>query len=159
MEKVHQLFAAHTDDAGGYHRLDRGQCLATVEAGGIVARKLALEREPSDVFPVIADAIRYILEAPFGDEAEPSCGVALALRSILFFPNFCSITDYSRLKIYTQFFCSFFDFLHNLQASSAGDADIRTNGYQVLVRRKSFEINGCSMFAKGIIIGQVICWS
>ena len=42
---------------------------------------------------------------------------------------------------------------------STGDADIRTNGYQVLVRRNTFEINGCSMFAKGIIIGQVVCWS
>ena len=64
-----------------------------------------------------------------------------------------------RPKIIAQFLCSFSDFLHNLQASSAGDADIRTNGYQVLVRRKSFEINGCGMLAKGIVIGQVICWS
>lgn len=25
-EPLHQLFAAHTDDTGGHHRLDRGQC-------------------------------------------------------------------------------------------------------------------------------------
>ena len=128
---------------------------------------------------LVVEASRDVLEAPLCDEAEPSCRVAFALELLSLavchllalalaklaqhldvytvFPEF--LFHYSRLKIYTQFFCSFFDFLHNLQASSAGDADIRTNGYQVLVRRKSFEINGCSMFAKGIIIGQVICWS
>jgi len=58
-EPLHQLFAADTDDAGGYHRLDRGQCRATVEAGGIVARKLAFEREPCDVFLVVADAVYH----------------------------------------------------------------------------------------------------
>ena len=79
-EKVHQLLAAHTEHAAGHHRLDCSLRRTTVEAVGIVARKLALEREPSDVFPVITDAIRYILEAPLGDEAEPSCGVALALQ-------------------------------------------------------------------------------
>ena len=42
----------------------------------------ALEREPSDVFLVVADVIRYILEAPLGDEAEPSCRVALALHLV-----------------------------------------------------------------------------
>ena len=60
--------------------LDRGQCGATIEAGGIVARKLALEREPCDVLLVVADAVCHVLEAPFGDEAEPPCGVALALQ-------------------------------------------------------------------------------
>ena len=79
-EPLHQLFAAHTDDTGGYHRPDRGQRGATVEAGGIVARKLALEREPRDVFLVVADAVSHVLEAPFGDEAEPPCWVALALQ-------------------------------------------------------------------------------
>ena len=34
------------------------------------------------MLPIVADAIRYILEAPLGDEAEPSCGVALALQLI-----------------------------------------------------------------------------
>ena len=81
-EPLHQLFAAHTDDAGGHHRLDRGQCGATVEAGGIVARKLALEREPCDVLLVVADAVCHVLEAPLGDEAEPPCGVALALQLV-----------------------------------------------------------------------------
>ncbi len=72
-EKVHQLLAAHTEHAAGHHRLDRGLRWTAVEAGGIVARKLTLEREPCDMLPIITDAIRYILEAPFGDEAEPSC--------------------------------------------------------------------------------------
>ena len=81
-EKVHQLFAAHTEQAAGHHRLDCSLRWTTIEAVGIVARKLTLEREPCDVLPVIADAIRYILEAPLGDEAEPPCGVALALHLI-----------------------------------------------------------------------------
>ena len=68
------------DDAGRHHRLDRGQRGATVEAGGIVARKFAFEREPCDVFLVVADAVCHVLEAPFGHEAEPPCGVALALQ-------------------------------------------------------------------------------
>ena len=29
---------------------------------------------------VVADAVSHVLEAPFGDEAEPPCGVALALQ-------------------------------------------------------------------------------
>ena len=81
-EKVHQLFAAHPEYAGGHHCLDRSLSRTTVEAVGIVARKLALEREPCDMLPIITDAIRYILEAPFGDEAEPTCGVALALQLV-----------------------------------------------------------------------------
>ena len=81
-EKVHQLFAAHPEYAGGHHCLNRSLSRTTVEAVGIVARKLALEREPRDVFLVVADAIRYILEAPFGDEAEPPCGVALELQLV-----------------------------------------------------------------------------
>ena len=32
----------------------------TDEAGGIIARKLTLERKPCDVFPVIADAIQIL---------------------------------------------------------------------------------------------------
>ena len=79
-EPLHQLFAADTDDAGGYHRLDRSLRWTTVEAGGIVASKLTLEREPCDVFLVVADAVCHVLEAPFGDEAEPPCGVTLALQ-------------------------------------------------------------------------------
>jgi len=81
-KKVHHLLAAHTEQAAGHHCLDRGLRWTTVEAGGIVARKLALEREPGDMLPIIADAIRYILEAPLGDEAEPACGVALALQLV-----------------------------------------------------------------------------
>ena len=34
------------------------------------------------MLPIITDAIRYILEAPLGDEAESSCGVALALQLV-----------------------------------------------------------------------------
>ena len=63
------------------------------------------------------------------------------------------------LKIFIECRCAFSDFLHDLQATSTRNADICTNGYQVLVCRKSFEIDGCGMFAKGIVIGQVVCWS
>ena len=31
---------------------------------------------------LVADAVSHVLEAPFGDEAEPSCGVALALHLV-----------------------------------------------------------------------------
>ena len=31
---------------------------------------------------VVADAVCHVLEAPLGDEAEPSCGVALALQLV-----------------------------------------------------------------------------
>ena len=55
---------------------------STVEAVGIVACKLALEREPGDMLPIVADAVSHVLEAPLGDEAEPSCGVALALQLV-----------------------------------------------------------------------------
>ena len=70
---------------------------------------------------LVADASRYILEAPLGDEAEPSCGVALALQLValavshlltlalakltqrldvkLFFPNFCSIVSGCLAKV------------------------------------------------------------
>ena len=81
-EKVHHLFAAHPEYAAGHHRLDRSLSWTTVEAVGIVASKLTLEREPCDMLPIVADAIRYILEAPFGDEAEPPCGVALTLQLV-----------------------------------------------------------------------------
>ena len=78
-----------------------------------------LEGGECDILSDHADAVSHVLEAPFGDEAEPSCGVALALQlfalavlhhlalalaelaqrlkvrlacpRILFFPNFCSI--------------------------------------------------------------------
>ena len=31
---------------------------------------------------LVADAVSHVLEAPLGDEAEPSCGVALALQLV-----------------------------------------------------------------------------
>ena len=34
------------------------------------------------LFLVVADAVCHVLEAPFGDEAEPPCGVALALQLV-----------------------------------------------------------------------------
>ena len=46
--------------SGGYHCLDRSLRWTTVEAGGIVARKLALEREPGNMLPVVADAIQIL---------------------------------------------------------------------------------------------------
>ena len=79
-EKVHQLLAAHPKHAAGHHRLDRSLSRTTVEAVGIIGHTLALEREPCDVLLVVADAVCHVLEAPLGDEAEPPCGVALALQ-------------------------------------------------------------------------------
>ena len=38
-------------------------------------------REPCDVFPIVT-AMIHILEAPLCDEAEPSCGGALALQLV-----------------------------------------------------------------------------
>ena len=43
--------------------------------------QLEREGDPARWFGfVVTDAISYILEAPLGDEAEPPCGVALALQ-------------------------------------------------------------------------------
>ena len=79
-EKKRQLLAAHAEHTAVQHRLNRRLRRTPVEAVGIVAHELAHEREPRDVFPVVADAVCHVLEAPLGDEAEPPCGVALALH-------------------------------------------------------------------------------
>ena len=60
---LQHLFARDTEHTAGHHRLDSGLGRTPVEAVGIVAHKLAREREPRDMFPVVADAVRHILEA------------------------------------------------------------------------------------------------
>ncbi len=82
VEELHQFLAADPPHTAGHHSLDGGQRRLTGQDTRIVGHELALEREPGNVLPVIADAIRYILEAPFGDEAEPPCGVALTLQLV-----------------------------------------------------------------------------
>ena len=77
-----QLLTAHTEHAAGHHRLDSSLRRTPVEERRIVGHEFAGKREPCDMLPVIADAIRYILEAPLGDEAEPPCGVTLALQLV-----------------------------------------------------------------------------
>ena len=53
-----------------------------VEAVGIVVHKLARERKPRDMFPVVADAVRHILEATIRHVAKPTRRVALVLHLI-----------------------------------------------------------------------------
>ena len=74
--------SAYPEYAGGHHRLDRSLRWMTVEAVRIAVCKLALEREPCDVLPVIADTVCHVFEAPLGDKAEPSCGVTLTLQLV-----------------------------------------------------------------------------
>ena len=72
-EEVHQLLAARSVYASGNHRFNSGLCRVSVEAVGIVARKLALEREPCEMLFSVTKTSSDILEAPLGDEAEPPC--------------------------------------------------------------------------------------
>ena len=74
-----QLLTRNPEHAARHHRLDSSLRWLAVEERGIVAHEFTLEREPGDVFLVVT-AMIHILEAPLGDEAEPPCGVALALQ-------------------------------------------------------------------------------
>ena len=49
---LQHLFARDTEHTAGHHRLDSGLGRTPEEAFGIVARKLARERKPRDMFPV-----------------------------------------------------------------------------------------------------------
>ena len=56
---------------------------------------------------LVADASRDVLEAPLGDEAEPSCGVALALQlfalAVLHHLALALAELAQRLNVYTVF--------------------------------------------------------
>ena len=68
-EHLQHLFARDTEHTAGHHRLDSGLGRTPVEAVGIVGHKLARERKPRDMFPVVADAVSHILEATIRHEA------------------------------------------------------------------------------------------
>jgi hypothetical protein len=82
VEELLQLLACDPDHAAGHHRLNSGLRRTTVEECGVINHKLALEGEPCDVFPVVADAMRHVLEASFCDKGEPTCRVALTLQLV-----------------------------------------------------------------------------
>ena len=82
VEELLQLLARDPDYAAEHHRLDGGLRRTTVEERGVIDHELALEREPRDVRPVVADAVRHVLEASLGDEGQPPRGVALALQLV-----------------------------------------------------------------------------
>ena len=77
-----QVIWRDAEHTAGHHRLDSGLGRTPEEAVGIVARKLARERKPRDMFPVVADAVRHILEATIRHVAKPTRRVALALHLI-----------------------------------------------------------------------------
>ena len=82
VEELLQLLARDPDDAAGHHRLDGGLRRTTVEERGVIDHELALEREPRDVRPVVADTVRHILEASLCDKGQPPRRVALALQLV-----------------------------------------------------------------------------
>ena len=82
VEELLQLLARDPDDAAGHHRLDGGLRRTTVEERGVIDHELALEREPRDVFPVVTEAVRHVLEASLGDKGQPPRQVALALQLV-----------------------------------------------------------------------------
>ena len=82
VEELLQLLARDPDYAAGHHGLDGGLRRTAVEERGVIDHKFALERKPRDVRPVVADAVRHVLEASLDDEGQPSCWVALALQLV-----------------------------------------------------------------------------
>ena len=82
VEELLQLLARDPDYSAGHHCLDGGLRRTTVEKRGVIDHELALEREPRDVRPVVADAMRHVLEASLGDEGQPPRRVALALQLV-----------------------------------------------------------------------------
>jgi len=82
VEEQLQLLACDPEHAAGHHRHDGGLRRTGVEECGIIDHKLALEREPRDVLPIIADAMLHILEASLGDKGQPPCRVALTLQLV-----------------------------------------------------------------------------
>ena len=81
-EELLQLLARDPDHAAGHHRHDGGLRRTGVEKGRVIDHELALEREPGDVFPVVAETVRHVLEASLGDEGQPPRRVALALQLV-----------------------------------------------------------------------------
>ena len=64
------LFTCNPEHAAWHHRHDGGPCRMGIEVRGVVNHELALERKPRDVFPVVAEAVRHVLEATLGDRGQ-----------------------------------------------------------------------------------------
>jgi hypothetical protein len=84
-----KFLATNPPHTAGHHGFDGSHRRLTRQDARIISHELALEREPCDVFLVIADAASYILEAPLGDEAEPSCWFTLSLQQVALMVNGC----------------------------------------------------------------------
>ena len=82
VEILLHLFARDPEHAAGHHRHDGGLRRTGVEVRRIIDHKLALERKPRDVFPVVAETVRHVLEATLGDISQPPRRVALALQLV-----------------------------------------------------------------------------
>ena len=82
VKELLQLLARDPEHVAGHHRHDGSLRWTGVKECGIIDHELALEREPCDVFPVIAEAVRHVLEASLGDEGQPPRRVALALQLV-----------------------------------------------------------------------------
>ncbi len=81
IEILLQLLARNPEHAAGHHRLDSSLRRTPVEERGIVTHKFTLEREPRDVFLVVA-AMIHILEATIRHKGKPTRGVTLALQLV-----------------------------------------------------------------------------
>ena len=64
IEKLLQLPACDPDHAAGHHRHDGCLRRTGVKEGRVIDHKLALEREPRDVLPIVAEAVRHVLDIP-----------------------------------------------------------------------------------------------
>ncbi len=82
VKELLQLLARDPEHAARHHRHDSSLRRTGVKECGIIDHKLALEREPCDVFPVIAEAVHHVFEASLGDEGQPPRRVALALQLV-----------------------------------------------------------------------------
>ena len=82
VEELFQLLACDPKHATGHHRFDGGLRRTGIKECGIINHELALKREPRDVFSVVAEAVRHVLETSLGDEGQPPRRVALALQLV-----------------------------------------------------------------------------
>ena len=82
VEELPHLFACDPDHAAGHHRLDSSLRRTAIEVRWVVNHKLALERKPCDMFPVITEAMCHVLEATTLHEGKSTCRVALALKLV-----------------------------------------------------------------------------
>ncbi len=82
VEVLPHLFTCDPDHTTGHHRHDGGPCRTSIEIRGIINHELSLEREPCDMFPVIADAVCHVLEATALHEGEPTVGEDVVRQTV-----------------------------------------------------------------------------